>query len=381
MRIVLDCRSVFPGMGGIGRATACLARELPRALPEAELVCLLGARRPPEPLCTAPNALEVTADAAMIDPLFEQRRLPALLEDLGADLYHGTCFAIPLATSVRRVATVHDVVFRRRPDLVEPSLCAYLDTWTEASCRHADAVVTVSEFSRGELVALYPCPAERVHVVPNAVDERFHGVSRRAQRGRPYLLYVGALEEKKNVRQLLAGFAALLRREPRLAHDLVLVGGAGGAPFDVGRALLGEPSLRGRVHVLGHVPDAALLDLYARAELFCYLSEYEGYGLPPLEAMAAGVPCVVADRSSLPEVTAGAALLTDPHDPDAVSWAMTQALHDAGLRERLVARGRAVARRTSWAASASRLADVYRAVLGAQTPERPRAPLRAGGDR
>lgn len=131
MRIVLDCRSVFPGMGGIGRSTACLARELPAALgPEHELVLLLGARRPAEPLAHGPNVCALPSEAAMIDPAFEQLRLPALLRELEADVYHGTCFAVPLAASaVARVATVHDVVFRRRPELVAGSLGEYLARW------------------------------------------------------------------------------------------------------------------------------------------------------------------------------------------------------------------------------------------------------------
>jgi hypothetical protein len=99
----------------------------------------------------------------MLDPIFEQTRLPGLLDELGADVYHGTCFAVPIARGRarwRRVATIHDVVFRRHPELVDDGLRGYLDRWTDVSCELADAVVTVSEFSRREIAALFDRPAD-----------------------------------------------------------------------------------------------------------------------------------------------------------------------------------------------------------------------------
>lgn len=382
MRLVFDCRSVFPGMGGIGRATACLARELPRALPEAKVYLLLGARRPEGPLSAAPNVQEVQTSAAMIDPLFEQVRLPGLLAELEADVYHGTCFAVPLAESgTKRVATVHDVVFRRLPHLVDPNLQSYLDRWTGVACQVAEAVVTVSEFSRREITDLYGLEPERIHVVGNAVEPRFFNAApprpndgnpvpgRGGDGGRPYLLYVGAIEEKKNVPALLRSFAALIERTPDLPHVLRLAGGRGGAAFDLEAALSALPQgVARRVEVLGHVPDEALPDLYAGADLFCYLSEYEGFGLPPLEAMATGTLTLVAERASLPEVTAGAALLCDPRDPEGVAEVISRALTDQALRERMVPEGLRVARRTSWARSAAALAELYRSFHRAETP-------------
>lgn len=380
---VLDCRSVFEGMGGIGRVAAALARELPRALPEDEVVLLLGARRPREPLSTAPNAREVQVQAAMLDPIFEQVRLPGVLDELDADLFHGTCFAVPLASDgVLRVSTVHDVVFRSHPDLVEPGLRAYLDRWTDVACDVADAVVTPSAYSRREIARCYGRPEGAIHVVPNAVDAAFFGVVRAPAPSEPVVaegasprvalpplvLYVGALEAKKNVVELVRGFGALVRRAPTLPHHLVLVGGARQSNLDLRPVLAELGEAAGRVQLVGHVSDPRLRELLGRAEAFAYLSEHEGFGLPPLEAMAAGVPAVVADRASLPEVTGGAALLVDPHDPDAVGSSLERLLTDGELRTDLIARGREVARRTSWTEVAHRLALLYRALTGAKSP-------------
>lgn len=358
MRIVFDCRSVFPGMGGIGRYAQCLARELASLVsPDDELLLLTGARRPSEPI--APRVREVPVDAALIDPEFEQIALPGILEELEADLYHNPCFSVPIAASrVKRVATVHDVVFRRRPELVPEGLRAYLDRWTEVSCEVADAIVTVSDFSKGEIAALYD--RSDTHVVPNAVEPRFFKVRRRPEG--TYVLYVGALEEKKNVPALLQGFAELIRTRPDLRHELRLAGGLAAGPYAVEEVIAQHPELEGRVAVLGHVPEDALLELYAGADAFAYLSEYEGFGLPPLEAMAAGVPTVVADRASLPEVTENAALVVDPASPRAVAGALERLLTDDALRRDLEKRGPAAARRFDWKASARALLDLYRSL-------------------
>lgn len=364
MRVALDCRSVFPGMGGIGRATAALARELPAHLAGDELLLLRGARRAPEPIVRVANVREVDVEAAMIDAAFEQARLPGLLAELEADVFHGTCFAVPMATEVPRIATVHDVVFRRRPELVDADLREHLDRWTRVSCALAETIVTVSQGARDDIATIYDREPSSIEVVPNAVDEALFTLERRPPRGAPFILYVGSIEEKKNITALLRAFDALLRLEPSLPHVLVLCGSAGGAAFDLEAALATVPASRGRVRALGHVPDRVLLELYASADLFVYLSEHEGFGLPPLEAMAAGVPTIVSDRPALPEVVGDGARIVEPRDDAAVAASMIALLRDANARHALVARGRARARQYSWTTSARRLAALYRRLGG-----------------
>ena len=377
MRILVDCRSVFPGMGGIGRSTAMLAEALPRVMPAHELHFLLGRRRPASPLSSAPNACMVETDAAMIDPVFEHLVLPGLMDELEADVYHGTCFAVPIPRSrAASVATVHDVVFRRAPDLVEPGLRDYLDRSTEVSCDLADAVVTVSEFSRREIAALYGRRLDAIEVVPNAVEPRFFEGTGRARSDAPYILYVGSIERKKNIEALVHGFHRFLQLTPGARHDLLLAGAQGSGPsgVDLDRLIGERPLIRSRVRLLGHVPDQELPSLYAGASAFAYLSEYEGFGLPPLEAMAAGAPTLVADRASLPEVTQGAALLVDPSSEDEVGRALARLVSEESLRARLREDGPRVARGFSIDESARRLAAIYERV----SARRPRHAL-AGG--
>jgi glycosyltransferase involved in cell wall biosynthesis len=361
MRIVFDCRSIHPQVGGIGRT---VLRELPRALAGHELIVLRGRDWHEDSAAAAEiGGRTVTVDAAMVDPRFEQLRLPGLLSEINP------CYAVPVGVrDVRRIATVHDVAFRSRPDLVDPSIGTYLDHWTKVSCLVADAVVTVSEFSRGEILRFYPIENDRLEVVANGVDATYFDLSRPTAAAphatAPYILYVGCIEEKKNVAALVQGFAELLRRRPELPHRLVLTGGtAGGLELEIAE-LAGEPQIKSRVEQTGYVSEARLRSLYAGAASFCYLSEYEGFGLPPLEAMAAGIPTLVSDRALLPEVTAGAALLVDPHDRGAVADALDRLLSDDSLRRSLSRRGRTVAARYSWAESAKHLAVIYQRAMG-----------------
>jgi len=373
MRIALDARSVFAGMGGIGRSTAMLAEALPRVLPSAEIIFICGARRPERPLSSAKNTHVVETDAAMIDPVFEQFMLPGLLDEHDVDLLHGTCFSVPIPRSrAAYVATIHDVIFKRLPDLVEPRLRDYLDRATDVACELADAVVTVSEFSRREIAALYGRPADRIDVVSNAVERRFLEAKNEPKRDPPYFLYVGSIEPKKNIIPLLHGFLRFLQLSSGARHELHLAGspGGGSSGLDVEAVLSEWPLLKDRVRILGHVPDADLPHLYANALGFVYLSGYEGFGLPPLEAMAVGVPTLVSDSSSLPEVTQGAALLVDPGSADAVGRALARLANDADLRRKLAKEGPNVASRTSIDKSARKLGAIYECAIARRRGQR-----------
>jgi glycosyltransferase involved in cell wall biosynthesis len=363
VRIVFDCRSVFPGAGAGGRAAAALARALPQALGRHELLLLMGGRRPAGKLLEADNVRTIATDAAPRDPVFEQVRLPELLAEYGADLYHGAGASVPIAARARRIATVADLAFRRRPELVDDATRGYLDRWTLVSCRVADAVVVPSEFTKRELVELYKCDRDKIHIVPNAVDEAFFRIERRPLPGPPFVLHVGSLEARKNVVPLLEGFARLIEGDDGLPHELVLCGSVSTAARAALEGALEQlPSLRGRVQALGHVPEERLHELYGAAGALCFLSDYEGFALPPLEAMAASVPCVVSDRSALPELLGEAALLVDPHDPDDLALALRTALREPAVSVRAVRRGLLVARQSTWRASARSLAALYELV-------------------
>jgi glycosyltransferase involved in cell wall biosynthesis len=312
--------------------------------------------------------------------VFQQIALPLAARALRLDVIHSPAFVMPLWRGPQRhVLTVYDMTF---------FLMGHLHTRLRASrafraavrmsIRRADRVVVPSRSTRDDLLSLITLPPERVEVVPPGIDERFHapasadGARRRARLGLPegYILHVGRLEPRKNLPLLIAAFAQLVHAG--LEGDLVLAGPSGWGSQEV-HAALREAGLGDRVRLLGYVEPADLPSLYAGARLMVFPSLYEGFGFPPLEAMASGVPVVASECSSLAENLAGAAELVPPDDTDALATAIQRLLTDEQLRAQHRKHGLALAGTYRWGEAATRLIDIYHD-LGANHAEPDSAP-------
>jgi glycosyltransferase involved in cell wall biosynthesis len=264
---------------------------------------------------------------------------------------------------------VHDLVPLRLPALVPARHRWAVRCLLGGALRRARRVIAVSETTRAELLARYRLPAARIAVVPEAAGAEFAPpasrvlATARARYGltRPYVLFVGFLEPKKNLATLLEAVARLERRGAWGPTELLIVGAPGWGldPVPRVRAL----GLDGTVRFLGPAPDADLPALYAGALAFAFPSLWEGFGLPVLEAMAAGAPVVASNRGALPEITAGAAILADP-EPEPFAEALGRLLGDPALRERLRAAGLLRAAEFSWERTARETLAVYRAAVG-----------------
>ncbi len=299
---------------------------------------------------------------------WEQLLAPLLLRQNGADLFHGVLNVLPLACPVPGVVTVHDLAFIRFPQTFRAYNRTYLDFATRMSVRRAVQILAVSEHTKRELVGLLGVPAERVVVTPNAVRAHFRPpepatlAAFRVSKGLPerFVLYVGTLEPRKNLTTLLSAYAEIARR-----HDVpLLVGGGKGWLYDAVFQRLEELGLRERVHFVGYIEEEELPLWYAAATVFVFPSIYEGFGMPPLEAMACGTPVITSNSSSLPEVVGDAGLMVAPTDASAFATALDQVLSDAALHDELRTRGLVRAQAFAWRTTAERTLAAYAVAAG-----------------
>ncbi|MFN8516395.1 MAG: glycosyltransferase family 1 protein [Chloroflexia bacterium] len=286
------------------------------------------------------------------------------------DLLHAT-YTLPPWLYCPAVVTVHDISYRTHPETFSARDRLLLSLAVPISMRRAARVITVSEAARRDIIRHYRVPAAKVVAIHNGVEPGFRPVvdpaalaAVRARYGLPerYILAVGNLQPRKNVRRLIEAFAAL-----RAARGddcrLVLVGQPFWRHEELGRVIAAR-GLGEVVVATGYVPAGDLPAIYSAATVFAYPSLYEGFGLPPLEAMACGTPVVAGNTSALPEVVGEAGLLVDPLDAGAIAAALGRLWDDAALRERLRRAGFARAAGFTWREAARRTLGVYEAAMG-----------------
>jgi glycosyltransferase involved in cell wall biosynthesis len=297
---------------------------------------------------------------------WEQVLAPPLLLATRPSLFHGVLNVAPFVCPVPSVVTVHDLAFIRFPQTFRRINRLYLNLATRLSVQRASAVLAVSEHTKRELVEILGVPAHKVTVTYDAADAQFAPPTTeqlaafRARHGLPsrYILFVGTLEPRKNLPALLEAYAQLARHDP----TPLLIGGGKGWLYEPIFARLDALGLRDKVRFCGFLDQDELPLWYGGATVFVYPSAYEGFGMPPLEAMACGAPVVASNSSSLPEVLGDAALLVDPHDTAGLAEALGRVLHDEALRAAMRARGLKQAQRFSWLDTAQRTLEVYRLV-------------------
>jgi glycosyltransferase involved in cell wall biosynthesis len=287
----------------------------------------------------------------------------------GATLFHATEHLLLPLRGTPTVLTVHDLIFRRYPAHHKRLNRWYLNATMPLFCRRAGHIIAVSEQSKRDLIEAYGVSPDKITVIYEAADLRFCPqpaetvADVRARYSLPdrYLLFVGTIEPRKNLGRVLAAFERLHAAD--LTGALVIVGKRGWL-YDDFFARLEESPAKQAVIFPGFIPDADLPAVYAGAQVLAFPSEFEGFGLPVLEAMACGTPAVCSNTSSLPEVTGDAALLIDPVDVDALTDALRRVLNDPALAANLRSRGLAQAARFSWARAAEETLAVYRRVMG-----------------
>ena len=292
--------------------------------------------------------------------------LPVNLLTGRLDVFHEPDFLLPPVRAGRRLVTIHDLSYLIYPELAHPAMYRYLVRAVPRSLDRADHVIAVSESTKRDLIRLLGIPPERITVIAEGVDPVFRPDPEPsdpvvlARLGLParYLLTVGTIQPRKNYTRLLEACERVWQQSPE-TPDLVIAGQRGWL-FEEFFRQLEASRFRSRVRVLDLVADADLPALYRGAEIFIYPSCYEGFGLPPLEALACGRPVICSNASSLPEVVGEAARLIDPLDVAALADAIGELSADAAQRAELARRGPGRAAKFTWRNTAQQHLAVYR---------------------
>jgi glycosyltransferase involved in cell wall biosynthesis len=306
-----------------------------------------------------PNVHLVTRPMAArpLRELWKRVDWPSLTWWTGAvDVVHGPNYVVPPAKGAATLMTVHDLTFVHHPELCTRDTLDYPALIRRALARGAH-VHAVSQFVADEVIGVFGADRDRVHVIHNGVDAITPGDAasgRRVAGGDRYVLAIGTVEPRKDFPLLVSAFDDLAATDPEVR---LVIAGQDGWGADVFHQALQRARHRDRVVRTGYVDDATRADLLAGAAVFAYPSRYEGFGLPPLEAIAAGVPVVTTRAGALPEVLGDGAVFVDPGDREALTAALAAQLDG---NDGLVAKGRAVAARYSWDRCADALVNLYR---------------------
>jgi glycosyltransferase involved in cell wall biosynthesis len=366
MRVGIDARLVYYSQAGIGQYILHLVDGLAKVDTQSEYV-LLQSRKDDTTILEQPNFRRVSLWTPSHHRL-ERYALNVELMRLGLHVLHSPDFIPPHRPSCRSVITVHDLAFLLYPHFLTKESARYYGHIDQA-VRWTDHIIAVSHSTKRDTVQHLGVPEDKITVVYEAASPIFRPVDKalareqvRNQHGvdAPFILFVSTIEPRKNVPTLIRAVWQLLECYKEDVH-LVLAGGKGWL-FEDAFAVVEELRMDERVHFVGRVSSEELLYLYNAAEMLAHPAFYEGFGLPPLEAMACGLPVVVSNVASLPEVVGDAGILIDPHEVDELTVAMWRVLNDSELHQEMQEKGVRQAARFSWERAARETIDLYRLV-------------------
>jgi glycosyltransferase involved in cell wall biosynthesis len=368
LRIAIDARKLRDY--GIGTYVRNLLRHLSRLDHTTEYVVLCREQDASITSELGENFRAVT-EASPAYSVREQLRVPLDLRRERVDLFHAPHYVLPPLTPCKSIVTIHDCIHLRFPQYLPNRLAyAYARTSLWVATHRSNRVLTVSEASKRDILRYFSVPPSKIDVIHNAIDERFGEtptdeeiarVRERYQLEDRFVLYAGNIKPHKNLERLIEAFHTL--RKVGFEEVKLLIIGDEISKYATLRRAVHKYKLHKHVRFFGFVPDKTLAILYRLAGVFVFPSLYEGFGLPPLEAMASGTPVITSNVSSLPEVVGDAAFLIDPYDADAIADAMRRVLSEPALRADLRERGLRRVREFSWERSVARVREIYGEVL------------------
>ena len=372
MRIAFDGTTLRPGRTGVGYYTEHLLHHLAAQAPDDEFVVV--SNRPVDTTQPLLPSVQIASSSWRVPRMVWMQTLaPRMLRRRQVDLVHFTNGMVPVASGVPTVVTIHDMSLTLYPRYHPPRRVLLNRPLVDLAARRADAIITVSQSAKRDIVRLYGLSPERVHVVHEAAAPSFRPVHDSTERDRVrrrygladrFILYVGTIEPRKNLPNLIEGFSRR-RKTGDLPHQLVCAGPYGWLSRDI-EDRIERLQVEDAVRFTGYVPFEDLPALYSLAEMFVFPSLYEGFGLPVIEAMACGTPVITGQVAALSEVAGGAVEHVDRLDAESLGEAMASLARSRERRENFSALGLRRAHSFSWERAARETLDVYRQTIGSR---------------
>lgn len=374
MRVGIDGIPLATPKTGIGHYTSELVRALSGLYPDDDFEIIAPVVLSPAAL--RPDLRALPANLKIVLPKTRLRRywfgiaLPMYISRSGIELFHGTNYEVPMCGRRPSVVTVHDLSLFLFPETHEERLVARAKRRYPRMMRRARAIITPTNAVRNELCQEFSISQEKIQVIPEAPRRLFQpvdhgiadGITRRMGIEGKFVLFVGTVEPRKNLVTLIRAFSHVLE-STELKPQLVIAGRKGWLSEDLS-SLIQQLDLADRITFTGYVSEENLRILYSSCEVCVYPSLYEGFGLPPLEAMACGAPVITSRIRAIEETVGEAAVLVDPNDSHALAGAIAEILTDPNMREKLSAAGLKRAAQFTWEETARQTMEVYRKVIG-----------------
>lgn len=372
MRIAVNTRFLLPGkLEGLGWYTYEICRRWAAAHPQDEFFFLFD--RPYDPrFVFGPNVHPIVVFPPARHPvlwyLWFERRLPGILKAINAEVFFSPDGYLSLRSKVPTVMVVHDLAFRHYPAQVPVAVRAFYAHFTPQYLHRARKIVTVSDFVKKDIEKQYTIPSEKIVVVPNGGREEFkpfntpeiQSLRDQYAAGKPYFFYLGALHPRKNLPRLIAAYNHF--RQLYGTDVKLLIGGRmAWQTSEIFNAWKSSP-FQEDILFLGYLPEETLPGVLGAAFALTYVSLFEGFGLPVLEAMFSEVPILASNSASIPEVAGNAAILVNPFDEEAIAHGMWQLWENPVLRGSLIQRGRLQRSLFSWDEAADRIYKVLEEV-------------------
>jgi len=373
MKIAIDTRPVAKRKAGIGQYVFNIVKKLSEIDKENEYILFGG---PIKSLGKNFRQKRLIGKIQRIfNTLWKRIYFPPIEWLVGkVDLVHFTNFVVLPTFAKRIILNIYDLSYLAHPEFAEKKNLTLLKKFVPVSIEKATKIITISKFSKSQIIKHFKVPEDKIFVIYPAANEEFKPLSnldrekvkRKYKLEKDFILYLGTLEPRKNVETLIKAYneLPLIKEE----FDLVIAGERGWLYSNIFK-LVKKLYLEDKIKFLGYVSDQERVLLYNLATVFVFPSFYEGFGMPPLEAMACGTPVICSNTSSLPEVCEDAALYIDPYNLDDLKEALSKLLTDESLRKKLAGLGFEQARKFSWLDSAKKTLEVYRIVYSGYEKE------------